>query len=466
MIDWNSDLSKSDKPRYIAIADAIAEAVSRGRIAPADRLPPQRELALKLKVDFTTVARGYAEAQRRGLVEGRVGQGTFVVGTPSGRNASQLVHVLRDRRVRNVDLSMNLPPEPSDPDLLARMREGVAAVGTDLVDLLRYQDFGGNDLDKEAASVWMGRQGLVPKQERTFVVPGAHAALVGILGLLAERDDVILAEELTYPGTRSICAHLGLRVVGLPMDEEGICAGAFAEACQRHTAKALYVNPTMLNPTTHTISAARRAEIVDVARRFGVAIVEDDPYSLLAVDSPEPFACIAPDMTWHVAGLSKVLGAGLRTAYVIAPDTRSGWSFATAVRTATVMASPLTVALATRWILDGTADAMLAAVRKESAARQAIAATILPAGSFRAHPAGFHLWLSLPKPWTRSAFVSHTRATGIGIVASDAFATGSSPPQAARVCLGGSADRSTVQMALEFMAHALTEAPDRASISL
>ena len=466
MIDWIHDLSESDKPRYIAIADAIAKAVRRGRISAADRLPPQRELALKLKVDFTTVARGYAEAQRRGLVEGRVGQGTFVVGTPSGRNAAPLVQAGRDRRARNVDLSMNLPPEPSDPDLLARMGEGLAALGTDLVGLLRYQDFGGNELDKEAVSVWLGRQGLVPKQERTFVVPGAHAALLGILGLLAERGDVILAEELTYPGTRSICAQLGLRLVGLPMDEEGVRADAFAEACRRHAPKALYVNPTMLNPTTHTVSAARRAEIVDVARRFGVAIVEDDPYGLLAADSPEPFACIAPDMAWHVAGLSKILGAGLRIAYVIAPDTRSGWSFAAAVRTATVMASPLTAALATRWILDGTADALLAAVRNESAARQAIAATTLPAGSFRAHPAGFHLWLSLPKPWTLSAFVGHTRATGIGIVASDAFAVGSSPPQAVRVCLGGSVDRSTVQMALEFMAHALTETPDRASISL
>jgi DNA-binding transcriptional MocR family regulator len=130
------------------------------------------------------------------------------------------------------------------------------------------------------------------------------------------------------------------------------------------------------------------------------------------------------------------------------------------------MASPVTVALATRWIADGTADALLTAVRQESMERQRLAATILPRGSFKADWAGFHLWVSLPDSWTRSAFVGHMRATGIGVVASDAFATDSAPPEAVRVCLGGPADRAAVRGALEFMAHALTESPTLASTFL
>jgi len=156
----------------------------------------------------------------------------------------------------------------------------------------------------------------------------------------------------------------------------------------------------------------------------------------------------------------------LRIAYVVVPDARSGWLFASSVRTATVMASPVTVALATRWITDGTADALLAAVRQESIERQRLAAAILPAGCFRADPAGFHLWVSLPESWTRSAFVGHMRSTGVGMVASDAFATEGAPPEAVRVCLGGPADRSAVRGALEFMAHALTESPTLASTYL
>ena len=460
MADWVPLLSRLGKPRYLAIADAIAEDVKNGTLGPADRLPPQRELARHLDIDFTTVARGYVEAQRRGLIESRVGQGTFV------RASAKRRHAPMARHPEIVDLSMNLPPEPDDPELLDRMQDGLEALGRDLVYLMRYQGFGGVQADKEAAVQWLRHRGLAPQSDRLFISPGAHPALLGIFGVIAKAGDVVLSESLTYPGARSIAAQLGLRHVGLPMDDQGIDPGAFEDACKRLSARALYLNPTLLNPTTHTITEPRRAEISAVARRFGLAIVEDDPYGFLPAKGPSPFAVLAPDITWHVAGLAQCLGAGLRIAYVVVPDVRSGWLFASAVRTATVMASPLTIALATRWIADGTADALLAAVRRESIERQKLATTILPHGMYRADPVGFHLWLSLPDPWTRSAFVGHTRSTGVSVVASDAFATEGTPPEAVRVCLGGPADRTTVRSALEFMAHALAESPTLASTFL
>src|SRR6516225_4575759 len=349
MADWTPNPYRLGKPRYLAIADAIAEDIRNGRLEPSDRLPPQRKLARRLDIDFTTVARGYVEAQRRGLIESRVGQGTFVRASAKRRHGPMALHP------EIVDLSMNLPPEPDDPELLDRMQDGLEALGRDLVYLMRYQGFGGVQADKDAARSWLTRRALVPPQDRLFISPGAHPALVGILGLLAKSGDVILSEQLTYPGTRSIAAQLGLTLVGLPMDEEGVDADAFAEACKRYGPKALYLNPTLLNPTTHTISQARRVVIAATARRFAVPIVEDDPYGFLPTDGPPPFAVLAPDITWHIAGLAKCLGAGLRIAYVVVPDIRSGWLFASAVRTATVMASPVTIALATRWIADGTA---------------------------------------------------------------------------------------------------------------
>jgi DNA-binding transcriptional MocR family regulator len=460
MAEWAPPLSRLGKPRYLAIADAIAEDISNGKLAPSDRLPPQRKLARRLDIDFTTVARGYIEAQKRGLIESRVGQGTFVR-APAKRRHGPIA-----RHPEIVDLSMNLPPEPDDPELLDRMQDGLEALGSDLVYLMRYQGFGGVQADKDAASHWLRHRTLAPQPDRLFIAPGAHPALLGILGVLAKAGDVLLSESLTYPGVRSIAAQLGLRHVGLPMDDEGVDAEAFADACKRLAPRALYLNPTLLNPTTHTIALARRNEIIAVARRFGVVIVEDDPYGFLSDRGPPPFAALAPDITWHVAGLAKCLGAGLRVAYVVVPDVRSGWLFAASVRTATVMASPVTIALATRWITDGTADALLTAVRQESMERQRLVTAILPAGTYRADPIGFHLWLSLPKAWTRSAFVGHTRSTGVSVVASDAFATDGAPPEAVRVCLGGPADRFAVRSALEFMAHALAESPTLTSTFL
>ena len=453
MMDWTPDLSRSDKPRYIAIADVIGADIKSGRLAGGDRLPPQRKLATRLSIDFTTVARGYVEAQRRGLIESRVGQGTFVRGP---RRATRL---RTGSQPEIVDLSMNLPPEPNDPELLERMRDGCAEVSRNLVSLLRYQGFGGSRADKDAASAWLGRRAMVPKQERLFVVPGAHPAITGILSLLAKPGDTVLCEAITYPGVRSIAAQLGLDLVGLPMDDEGIDPDALAHACEHRSPKALYLNPTLQNPTTLTIPEARREAIVAVARRYRLPIVEDDAYGFIPSHGVHPLAAIAPDITWHIAGLAKCIGAGLRAAYVVAPDAKSGWPFAAALRNATVMASPFTVALATRWIEDGTADMILRFIRAETAARQSLVAGILPVGSYRADPLSFNLWVPLPRPWTRSAFIGHMRATGIGIVPSDAFVVTGDPGEVVRVCLGGPASRDKLRGAIEFMAHALEEQP-------
>lgn len=455
-MDWHPNLSFGEKPHYLAIADQIAADLKAGRLAAGDRLPPQRVLAKRLGVDFTTIARGYGEARRRGLVDGRVGQGTYVTG-------SRQTATLRAAGRLSADLSMNLPPEPSDPDLLAMMREGAVAASQDLVGLLRYQRFGGSPADKDAASSWLGRRALVPTQDRLFVTPGAHAALLGILGVLAKPGDAILCEAVTYPGVRAIAAQLGLRLVGLEMDEDGVTPEALEAACRSVAPKAVYLNPTLQNPTTLTIPEDRRAALANVAREYELPIVEDDAYGFIPTRKISPFAAIAPDLTWHVAGLAKCIGAGLRAAYVIAPSARAAWPFVAALRAANVMASPLTVAVATRWIEDGTADAILRFIRQETAARQRLADEILPAGLFRSDPLSFNLWIRLPQPWNRASFAEHLRETGLGVVASDAFTASGAPAEAARVCIGGASTRTEIRQALEFIAHAVDNPPELAS---
>jgi len=464
MKNWHPDLSRSSNPRYIAIADLIEMDLRSGVLVVGDRLPPQRELAKRLNIDFTTVARGYVEAQKRGLVDSHVGRGTFVTGGADKERRGFVSDAAPDpRRTSMVDFSMNLPPEPNDPDLVARMREGMSAVATNLISLLRYQGFGGSSMDKEAAAAWLSRRGLVPSQERIFVTPGAHPALLAIFGLLAKPGEAVLSERITYPGMRSIAAQLRLNLAGLPMDEEGILPDAFAEACERLQTKALYLNPTLQNPLTLTIPEKRREAIAAIAREYHVPVIEDDAYGFIPLHGPPPIAAIAPDLAWHIGGLAKCIGAGLRLAYVVAPDTKAIWPFVSAMRTNNVMASPLNVALATRWIEDGTADGILRFIRAESAARQAMVANILPAGSYNADPISFNIWLPLTNGWTRSTFGSHMRNSGIGVVASDVFTVDGTAPEAVRVCLGGPISRERLQGALDFMAHALEGPPEMAA---
>lgn len=462
MSDWIPRLLADGTPRYLAIVKAIAEDIRSGRLSDGEWLPPQRILAKKLGIHFTTVARGYVEAQNRGLVESKVGQGTFVTSTSVDRKP----HIAFP--TRPADLTMNLPPEPADPELIERMQAGAEYIASDIVSLLRYQGFGGSHVDKEAALEWLRRHSLTPSPERLFVSPGAHSALVGILTVLSSPGDVVLAERITYPGIRSIAAQLNLKLIGIEMDENGIIPEALSEACAKQKPKAIYLNPTLHNPTTMTIPNDRRREIVEVARHFNVPIIEDDAYGFIPPRGQRPtcFTSLASDLTWYIAGLSKCIGAGLRIAYVVTPNTRSAWSFASNMRASTVMASPLTVALATRWITDGTAAMILRFIRNETAERYKLAAEILPEGSFAGNPLSFSLWVQLPAQWTRTAFVEHLRTTGIGVVASDAFVVDGRAPEAVRMCLGGPVGRQQIKGALEYTAHAITEAPALASTFL
>ena len=457
MTAWTPDLRKWGKPHYLAIVEALAEDIRTGRLPVGARLPPQRMLAEQLDLNFTTVARGYVEAQRRGLVEGRVGQGTFV--SEPGR---------RDRgsapaRRGPVDFTMNLPPEPGDPTLIARMQAGFTAIAADLPSLLRYQGFGGTEQDKAAASRWLLRRGVQASHDCLLICPGAHSALSAILSTVADPGDAVCVERLTYPGVRALAAHLSLSLVDLPMDEQGVEPEAFAAACTRVAPKAIYLNPTLQNPTTTTIRRARREAIVEVARRYAVAVIEDDAYGFVCPTPPPSFYALAPEITYYVAGLAKCLGAGLRLAYLVAPSARAALPLAGALRAATVMASPITTALATRWIEDGTGDAVLDFVRAESSARQVVARRLLPPELVKADPHGFHIWLSLPEGWTRAAFASQARAVGLGVVGSDAFCTAQQPPEAVRMCLGGMATRAEITTAIEVMAHVLERSPALAS---
>lgn len=457
MKDWVPKIEGRDGPRYLAIADAIAGDIAAGTLVPGDQLPPQRKLATRLGVDFTTVARGYVEAGKRGLIESTVGRGSFVRKTAAAREAAD------PQRLRAADFSMNMPPEPDDPDLIARMQEGYASVARDLLPLLRYQGFGGSPQDKDAASAWLGRRALVPAQERIFITPGAHPALVGIFSLLAKAGDTVLSETITYPGVRSITAQLGLNLVGIEMDQDGILPEALEEAIKRHAPKALYLNPTLQNPMTITTSERRRGAICAIARRMGIPIVEDDAYGFIAAHGPPPLAAIAPDICWHIAGLAKCIGAGLRLAYVVAPDARAGWSFTGAMRAVCVMASPVMAAVVTRWIDDGTADTILRFIRAETAARQKLAARFFEPGTYLSDPLSFNIWLPLPNGWSRSAFASHASGTGIGVVTSDVFTVSGPPPEAVRVGLGGPVSRAQLERGLAFMGHALESPPEIAA---
>ncbi len=452
---WSAAIRASSKPAYLAIADALADDIQSGKLAAHQRLPTLRVLADALKLNFTTVARGYAEAQQRGLIDTRAGSGTFV------RETVRSGPLRRALPAGLVDMTMNMPPEPQDRALLNRLREGVASLWSDAdpYALLRYQEFGGQPEDREAGAHWLAPHVPGITGSRVLVCPGAQGALLALFTVLARPGDSIACEAVTYPGIKGLAAQLGIRLVGLPADDEGIDPEALGALCAADLPKALYVNPTFNNPTTATMSRERREAVADIARRYSLPIIEDDPYGMLPATTPVSLAALAPELTFYVTGFAKCLGAGLRIGYVTLPNARYSARVAAAMRTTTVMAAPFMVRLATRWLNDGTVQAATEAIRVESRARQQMASEVLKQARYLARPEAFHLWLSVPAPWTRIEFATHLRAHGVGVVVSDTFTTAGPAPEAVRVCLGGPASREECRHTLEIIEDAIEQSP-------
>jgi DNA-binding transcriptional MocR family regulator len=451
MATWRPTLTDSGKPRYLAIADAVEEDIRNGTLAPGDRLPPQRKLAEWLGIDFTTVSRAYTEAQSRGLIDSHVGRGTFVLGTDAGDVGPD------PARSSQEDLAMNMPPEPTDAALLAKMREGLEYVSTNLIPLLRYQSAIGGEKDKIAASTWLSLRGMVPKLDRVAVTPGAHATMTAILATITNPGDIVLCERITYPGIRAIAGRLRVKLVGVEMDGQGILPDAIEKAVKAFGAKALYLNPTLQNPTTITVPTERRLEISQVLRKHGLPLIEDDAYGFIPTKAPAPLAVSAPELSWYIGGLAKCIGAGLRLAYTVVPSAKDAYALAEALKAVSVMPSPLGMVLATRWIEDGTADRIRRFIRAETAARQQLASEVLKDFDYVSAENAFNVWLRLPEGAGRADIIARMAGRHIGIIPSDAFTVGGSPSEHVRVCLGGSIGREALRSGLLFMSHTLTQ---------
>jgi DNA-binding transcriptional MocR family regulator len=453
---WTPRIEGMDGPIYLAIADAIGAAIAAGELRAGERLPTHRALADALGVDLTTITRAYAEARKRGLLQATVGRGTFV------RSQVPAPSVLARERDGAVDLGMNLPPQPADPPLRDLLQQGFTRLlsGPDRADLLTYRAGCGSVEERAAGAIWLRPTLGEVDPERVLVCPGAQSALLAALGGLAGPGDVVLTDRLTYPGIRGAAAQLGVRLLGLAGDKEGLLPEAMEAACREVRPKALYCVPTIHNPTTATMPPGRRQAIAELARRHGLHILEDDAYGLLPAAPLPAIASLAPDITFYVATVSKVLSPALRVAYLVAPDRRCAARLCTALRANVLMASPLLTGLMTAWVQDGTVGAIVSAIRRECVARQGIAREILPAGHFDAHPEGLHLWLRLPPRWDRLGFVAHLRRQGgLAVVPSDAFAADAtgSPPDAVRVSLGAAPSRERLRGALRSLAAALLE---------
>ncbi|GLS33075.1 DNA-binding transcriptional regulator, MocR family, contains an aminotransferase domain [Mesorhizobium albiziae] len=333
-------------------------------------------------------------------------------------------------------ISLERSTPPASAYLKPAVQEGLRVLSElpQIDNVLRMHRFSGTEEDKSTAAKWLAARfetSVDPK--RIILTNGAQNAMVLALGSIAGPGDTVLMEPLSYHGFRKQAHLQGIRTEFIAMDDDGAEPEAFERACREFKPKALFLMPTVHNPTTIVMSRQRREEIARIARKYGVGIIEDDVYGLLPQGVPVPFGALAPDITWHITSFAKCVGAGVRVGYLIAPDdkaARKTWDRFYGM--SSWYPASLSVELLNLWLANGAIAKMVSGVREEAVARQKIAVDCLGDIPFQTRDDALFLWVNLEGIIDQDELVAQCTSRNVIIRPGRLFAT---DPQHAPNCV-------------------------------
>lgn len=439
------------KFEYLKLADTVAVEIANGALKPGDRLPPQRSFAYERKIAVSTASRVYTELLRRGLVVGEVGRGTFVSG-----EARRGVSSLTESRGQRIDLEVNYPLLPTQSAMIARSLEGLER--PEALDVaLRQTSITGTQAARTISAEFLSRGDWSPRADQFVFTANGRQCIAAALAAVVPSGGRCGVEALTYPFIKDIAARLGVTLVPLTMDEQGVRPDAVQKAHREANLSALYIQPTIQNPLGMTMPPARRADLVRVVEKLGLPIIEDTVYSFLGDEAP--LAALAPDSCIVLDSLSKKVAPGLAVGFIVSPP-RLRERIMASVRSGGWTASGFALTAGTRMMGDGTVSELVRLKRIDAARRQQMAAKYLAGFEVQANIQSYHLWLTLPPHWRSQTFVAAAARRDIALTPSTTFAVAPGhAPNAVRLALGAP---STEQLdsALRTLAGLLTENED------
>ncbi|WP_236669356.1 PLP-dependent aminotransferase family protein [Burkholderia gladioli] len=439
------------KSEYLKLADAIAAEIADGTLKPGDRLPPQRDFADQRGIAASTASRVYAELLRRALVVGEVGRGTFV----SGQSRRGVGAPGEPRGVR-IDLEFNYPLLAEQPALIARSLSGLETPA-ELELALRPATSIGTAEVRAAAAACLSRDGWHPNAEHFVFTGNGRQGIAAAVTAVVPAGGRCGVEALTYPFIKGIAARLGMSLVPLAMDREGVLPDAVHKAHRDGGLSAIYIQPAIHNPLGMTMSAARRADLLRVVEKLDIPVIEDHVYGFL--DDAPPLAVLAPDRCIVIDSLSKKIAPGLTLGFVVVPP-RLRETVMASVRSGGWTASGYAFAAARRLMSDGTVAELARRKRVDAQVRQRLAAERLGGFDIQANGNSYHLWLTLPAQWRSQTLIAAAARRDIGLTPSSTFAVAPGhAPNAVRLALAAPA-LDQLELGLSTLATLLQGADD------
>ena len=439
MLSIERQFVRTERPLYSHLVSLLESAIAKGDLPSGTRVPPERTLARQLKISRTTVVSAYRELESRGLLRGYVGRGTFVCAAPEPEGTPFAWRgKIAAAALRSSDSTLrDLVRHSSDARLLS------LAAGEPALDVFPNDAFleaTRHALSTQSSAVWghgptEGQPALknaiadrydVPR-ESVLVLSGAQQGLDLLARCLVDPGDAVIMDRPGYLGAIQSFRAAGAKLIGWDIVRGD--SDELEDLLVRYRPKLIYTNPTFHNPTGATLPIRTRRELISLAQRYRVPIVEDATYRDLYFNEAPPPSLRELDehnLVIYLNSFSKVMAPGLRLGWIAAAPSIVDQIAIIKQRLDPHTPNLVQLAIA-RLMRQGTFDAHLKTIRAEHARRctQMIAALQrhMPPGSLRfARPAGgLYLWCRLGNGLGATALHERALANGVTFVAGPAF---------------------------------------------
>ena len=449
------------KPLYLQILDIITRKITDHTIPPGSKLPPERELASLFAVSRTTAINAYRQLEQQGLIQTKIGSGTYVVDVPiksinitppmpwnqlfSPYPKSPVSSILRElvstpNSEENISLAAGLPDPILYPfdifaDLFHKHRRKI-----DLADLGYISTEGYSPLRQMLATMHCQKDITPTTTDNLLILSGAQQGIYLISKIFLQPGDCVIVESPTYIGAIQVFQNAGVRILTLPSNTT-LPLAILEDYLIRYRPKLFYIIPTFQNPNGRVLPLNERQELLRLAAQHQLIIVEDDPYSELYYHEPPPLSLKALDhhnCVIYLGTFSKTLFPGLRTGWMVAPPPVIN-RIALEKQYVDLHSNNLSQWLIYLFLKEGALQPHLTQVRKEYKKRRDTAANSIRryCGSdlvFSLPAGGFYLWCKLQTGVTSQILLHEATKTGVSFVPGEAFYTDQSNLKELRLC--------------------------------
>lgn len=390
-LTWKPEKHRLEQPYYKALAADLENKIKSGVLKPGTKLPPQREIADYLDLNYTTITRVYEVCKKKGLIYGTTGKGTFV----SPHSSEDITITASNLDSQCIEMgAVNGFSEYSE--LVERATQTVVERGY-LRGLYGYSQPAGHPHQIAAGIRWMEQLGVHGNHDHTAIFSGAQNALTVALISLFSPGDRLATDRYTYSNLIELAKMLHIVLVPIEGDQEGMRADELKKQCAASRLKGVYLMPSCANPTTVTISERRRKELAAIIKRYDLILLEDDISAWLTASGGERETSLFDLLkgeSIYICGMTKSLCPGLRVAYMTYGE-RFRKEILHGLFNANIKTSSLDAELITELILSG--DAYKIAMRKRGMTEKACAlfSEVFPREDGEPWKVSYYQWLPI-----------------------------------------------------------------------